>query len=124
MVGRSSSGQTQTVLGDPRENPFTVQNMIEAQSNLYDDPTTTITATHYYIQFNPSSLKDIFDIGESDFFYVDFPLDREVIQMGDYYQIVPDGSFPTLYAVVDINTELPEVNYTIIADFGGKQFRN
>jgi len=90
--------------------------MINAQNNLYDTATTTISATHRYIQFNPSSLKDIYDIGESDFFYVDFPLNKEVILMGDYYQNVPDGSFPILYAVVDIEIELPEVNYTILED--------
>ena len=111
---RSSEELEKTILGELRENPFEISLVQQAQSNIYTNPTTTIEATHLYVKFTPNSMDDILLLEETDIEFYDYPLEYEVIAMGDYYQDIIEGTYPTLYAVVLPNFEFPAVQYEVI----------
>ena len=100
---RSGEELEKTVLGALRENPFELSIVQQAQSNIYTNPTTTIEATHIYVKFTPNSMDDILLLEETDEEFYDYPLEYELITMGDYYQDIIEGTYPTLYAVVSPN---------------------
>jgi hypothetical protein len=113
-TSRSGGELERTVLGELRENPFEISVVQQAQGNIYTNPTTNIQTTHLYVKFTPSSMDDILKLELSDAEFTDYPLEYEVITMGDYYQDIVEGSYPTLYAVVAPNFEFPPVQYEII----------
>lgn len=114
-ITRSGEGENiKTILGDLRNNPFTVEKMAQAHRNLYGSSLTEMEATHLYIKFMPSSWEDMATLSSSDVFLLDFPLEYEIVEMGDYYQEIGDGSFPVLYTVVSLDFVFPNVDYEII----------
>ncbi len=117
VMSRSSdsTGLIQTILGDNRQNPFTVEKMAEAHRNLYDSGIQQMEATELYIKFMPSSLEHISALEQTDVFLYDFPLEYEVLEMGDYYQEVNEGTYPELYAIVSLDFVFPDVPYQTIA---------
>lgn len=107
----------QTQLGELRENPFTVQKMREAYTRLYDlNADEVIKETDIYVKFMPNSDEDMMALYDTDEFFYDYPLEYEVINMGEYYQEIEQGSYPILYAIVKPDFEFPEVSYEIIDD--------
>jgi len=107
----------QTVLDKERVNPYTVDNMTQATDNVYGVSRTggPVPTTNLYVKFTPSSLDDIEAMYDTDETFYDFPLTREVVTMGDYYQDLADDEFPELYAVVPPNFQFPSVAYEILA---------
>lgn len=107
----------QTVLGEDRTNPYTVDNMTQAADNIYGINRTggPVPTTNLYVKFTPSSLDDIEAMYETDETFYDFPLTHEVITMGDYYQDLAQDEFPELYAVVPPDFQFPSVAYEILA---------
>ena len=86
-------------------NPYTVEIVTTAWNNLYPDNTVnTVPATDFYVKFKPSSEEQVYELyKDPDLTLWDFPLDRKVIQMGDYY-VQPgkgENDIPDLYSVVD-----------------------
>ncbi len=103
-----------TILGIKRTNPFEIGIVLHAQNNLYQNPIININANFLYVKFTPSSLADIQTLENTDLEYYDFPLEYEVITLGDYYQEPIEGTYPILYAVVHNNFVFPTVPYEII----------
>lgn len=108
------NGETKTELGRLRVNPFTVEIMAQAHRNLYGSSITAMRTTHLYVKFLPASFNDIKLLEAMDIFLFDFPLEYEIIEMGDYYQELEGENFPELYTVVEAGFNFPEVDYEIV----------
>lgn len=74
--------------------------------------------THLYVKFTPENEEDLVELVETDETLYDFPLEYEVLEMGDYYEqpSKAEGDVPDLYAVVDPDFQFPPVPYTIEAE--------
>jgi hypothetical protein len=115
-TGKDEAQLTKTELGSIRTNPYTVESMQQAHINLYGNLESNIVTTDLYVKFEPKTLDDIVLLEETEEFFYDYPLEYEVIKMGDYYQETIDEELPILYAIVDVNFEFPNVDYLIIAE--------
>ncbi len=104
-----------TVLGRIRENAFTVENMAAAHRDLYGSDIEAMPTTHLYVKFMPATEEHMKELESRDWLYFDFPLEREVIEMGDFYQEVGEGQMPELYAVVEATEDLPTVPHEVLA---------
>jgi len=111
---REQSNGFQTVLGNLRENPFTIQNVANAHISLYNSNAQPPEPTNLYVKFLPTSNDDMLLLDSIDEQYYDFPLEYEIVELGDFYQDVDEGSFPVLYAVVDKDFSFPNIQYEII----------
>lgn len=110
----------QLVLGEKLKNPFTLENMSEALSQLEvihknDDKRLNCTScelnlgpTHKYVKFMPQNLDQMVTLETSGYNLWDYPLDQEITTLGDYYHdpaVGPDGItyfytlIPTNYAI-------------------------
>lgn len=105
-----------TVLGNLRQNPFTVETMALAHNNLYGSSISRMETTHLYVKFLPASMDDIKTLDSIGLVLFDFPLEYEVVEMGDYYQEIKEGTFPVLYAVVEPDFVFPNVAHELIAN--------
>ena len=86
------SGQFQEViLGDEIDNPFDVENLTNAAANICS--TFPIPPTDKLIRFTISSYQEYVDIHLDPTLTVfSYPLNREIIQMGDYYNHMSGGT--------------------------------
>jgi hypothetical protein len=97
-IEENTNQHTQIILGDTLTNPYSVANM-QAAFNYYNEHLENspfegkvVTATHYYIKIEPTTIAELEfldQLDESDEEDVpvlhEFPLDREILQEGDYY---------------------------------------
>lgn len=111
-----SLGYSRTILGSIRTNPFTTARMATAHNNLYSTTIQNMTATDLYVKFSPADDEDIQELIDTDEFFYDYPLEYEVVEMGDYYFLATSSTYPDLYAIVDTNFVFPSVPYTIVDD--------
>ncbi len=110
----NATDETQTMLGALRQNPFTVEKMAEAHNNLYGTTLTELETTHLYVKFIPDDIEDIYSLIETEEFFYDFPIEYEVIEMGDFYQELGEDELPDLYAILEVNFQFPDVAHEII----------
>ncbi len=123
---------TQIILGDVLENPYSVESMRAAfdfyNNNVPDSPyrEKEVVATHYYIKIEPTTaahlitLDHLDDTNDLDAPTIhDYPLDRKIIQEGDYY-IMPKESndvYHAAYSVVPVDYVFQNpVPYTILSE--------
>ena len=100
-----------------RQNPYTVENLAAAMNEVYGTTIDKVATTHFYVKFEPQSEADMIALEELDLEFFDFPLEREVIELGDYYfQPSSKDDYPTFWAVVVPNFVFPAVQYEIIAE--------
>ena len=107
-----------TILGPQRLNPYTVENFTIAYNSLYDPDIASLPTTHYYLKFTPETWEQARVLINSGLDLFEFPLDREVIHMGDFYLeegYSADDILP-LYTVVKVNDHIPEVPYTNLSN--------
>lgn len=85
-------------------NPYSVAVMQQAAINLYGS-NQGIVANRKYIRYRPSTLNQLDSLVNTDIELFDYPLDREVIEEGDYYPQpgISETEIPWFYSVVDIN---------------------
>ncbi len=123
---------TKIILGDTLTNPYSVTNM-QAAFNYYNEhlenspfQNKIVTATHYYIKIEPTTIAELefldqLDESDEDDVPVlhDFPLDREVIQEGDYY-VWPEHEedlYHPAYTTIRVDYVFDQnVNYEILAE--------
>ena len=74
--------QKVTVLGNVRANPYTVENFTAAYNELYEPDVSALPTTHYYVKFSPATYDDQLLLAKSDLNVYDYPLDREVVELG------------------------------------------
>jgi hypothetical protein len=139
VVMKSSSSEhilpdvhTQIVLGDVRENPYSVESIRAAfeyyNNNVPDSPykEKEVEATHFYIQVNPTTeahratLDNLDNTDDLDAPTLhDYPLDKEIIQEGDYY-IMPKESNDVYHAAYTViprgYTFQNPVPYTVMSE--------
>jgi len=119
-ISLRSDEPTPTILGNPRVNPFTTTVMTEAWNNLTgQNLPALLPATHYCVKFLPATLDQFKKLNEIELALFDYPLEYEIIQMGDYYDdpAVPEGGIPPLYTVVKTDETLPaSIPYEIKAE--------
>jgi len=100
-----------TILGDVYNNPYSIPNMTAAFNYIYFISITTITTTHYYVRFKPTDAIQCGILDSLDLDLYDYPLDRQVVQDGDYwpeaYTGLSSGEYPWLYTVVPKNFDFP-----------------
>ncbi len=104
-----------TILGEKRNNPYTVENMNKAYKNLYGKD-GDLKATHRYIKFKASTPEHFQKLAKSKLNLYDYPLDYEVIEMGDYYKNdnAPESEVYNLYTAAAMDSEIPDVPYEAI----------
>jgi hypothetical protein len=77
------------VLGGELNNPFTVENLQRALDSLCDDPGNSsilIRTTDRQIKFTPDDYDEVKRLfRDTSLILFDYPLNRELITMGDYY---------------------------------------
>jgi hypothetical protein len=108
---------TQTILGYQLiGNPYSVANMQQASINLYGN-SNGIVANKKYVRFRPMSDEQTQTLQESELNLFDYPLDREVIEEGDYYLQpgMTEQDYPWLYTMVDMDYQPPAgITYEIL----------
>jgi len=102
------------------QNPYSVANMRKAYENIYGkDKSSDIQTTHYYIKFKPKNEDDLTLLEKDTILELyDYPLDYEPYKGKDSFHDprVPDNQPTYLYAAVDVNHTIPNVDYEIIED--------
>lgn len=107
----------QTILGEVRQNPYTVENLAAAMNEVYGTSIEKVPTTHLYLKFEPQNETDLVALEETELVFFDFPLEQEVERMGDYYfEPGNKGDYPTLWTVVSPEDELPAVSYELLAE--------
>ena len=111
---RSDGGPT--VLGSKRTIPYRVDIIKQAYNNLYDPDISTLSANYLYVRFLPQSNEDVRKMLESGIEFWDVPLDYDVISWGEHYHDpgLADGDFTYQYAVVEVGTALPQLQYEVL----------
>lgn len=111
----SASGKIR--LGAIVEDPYKISNMIAAKTVLESQgvtfPFATVPATGYYVKaiLNSVSQMELLD-QDTSIVWFDYPLDREILSGGEYYQVVDeDNPMIELFAVIPTNYRLPNGVY-------------
>ena len=100
------------VLGDKLEDPYSVDNVIEAVSVLY--PTRAgridIKPTDLYVRFLPRTEDEYNRLVSLGLLLIDHPIDYEVVREGDYYHdpSLDEDRITWQYAVVKPDFDFPE----------------
>lgn len=102
-----------TILGNKRANPFTVDNM-----NTANGTQGVLQTTHLYVKFFPKDGEDLKQLDETGVNFYDYPLDYEVVKMGEFYHDpnIPADKPTYLYAVVKPDFTFPSVPYEVLAN--------
>ncbi len=112
-----------TILGERKKNPYTVENMTTAWHNLANQGISThsnasVYVSHFYVKFSPRNSEE-YEILHDDttLAFSDYPIESEIVQNGDYYHDPSlDDSIPTYqYTAVPIDYKFPEgIEYEIL----------
>lgn len=109
-----------SVLGKKLENPYSVANMQKAWDNLYGEQRKeTISASHYYIKFLPSSEDDLTLLHNDTLLDLyQYPLDYEIIEGSTTYQdpTIPEGTPTPLYASIPVTYDIPNVDFEVLEE--------
>jgi hypothetical protein len=111
QTGEDEDDARPTILGTVYNNPYSIANMTAAYNYIYSAHISAIAPSHKYVRFKPNSVQQLALLDSLDIELYDHPLNRHVIQDGDYW---PDagyglsqGEYPWFYTVVDIWFNLP-----------------
>ena len=110
-------------MGEKLENPYTVENMQQANENLTfngkSNGSANIRTTHLYLKFKPQNEEEL-DLIKNDttLEWYDYPLDYEMVSSGLFYHDpeVPDDKPTYQYVAVEIDKDLPNVAYEVLAE--------
>jgi len=108
----------QTILGEEINNPFSISNISQAHSNLYqNEDASYIHATDRYVKFTPTDIEEVKTLYNSDVELWDYPLHFHIVEEGEYYQELGENEMPTLYAVIPVEDAIPSVNYEVLDEY-------
>jgi hypothetical protein len=100
-----------TILGGTYANPYSIPNMTQAYNNIHGTHLQSVSTTHYYVKFKPQTDADFNKLDSLDLELYDYPLDKVVLQDGDYWPSAYTGlgpnEYPWLYTVVPSNFQFP-----------------
>ena len=105
------NGHEQIVLGRQLDDPYSVENMEKALSEVYGTKATRVPVptSHYYVRFLPKNEKQYEMLERRGIELLDHPMDYEIVKEGDWYHdpSIPEGEITWQYAVVPKDTYLP-----------------
>lgn len=109
------------ILGDQMDNPYSVNNMQKALSNVqaYLKSDIKVETTHFYVRFRPKSEQELDLITrDTTLDFYDYPLDCKINRGGTYYHdpMIPDNEITWQYTVVPVNYDFPKVQYQKLAE--------
>jgi hypothetical protein len=112
----SRNGGDLVVLGAQKSIPYKVEVIRQAYNNLYEPDLPALLPNHVYVRFLPQSPQDYKKMYESGLEFWDFPLDREILQMGDHYQdpTAANSSYSWRYTVAPLTKPLPDVQHEVL----------
>src|SRR6188474_3239639 len=98
----NDTAQYATVLGGTYLNPYSIANITQAYNNIHGTNLQSVSTTHYYVRFKPQTDAQFKTLDSAlDLELYDYPLDRIVIQEGDYwpdaYIGLGQNEYPWLY---------------------------
>jgi len=107
-----------TQLGGHINNPYLIENMMQAYKNLKGQyPAQRFSSNYLYIEFRPADFQQLDQLEEKDVDLFDYPLDQKLLTEGDYF-LQPGKSIediPSYYAVVPANFSFPAgIPYRVI----------
>lgn len=105
------------VLGKKKTNPYSVDRMTTAWNNLYPlRRYSRLPTSHLYVRFLPQSFADIALLDSLDLPLLDFPMDRQIEEAGDYYHdpALSGSAFTWLYTVVPAGFSMPVVTHEVL----------
>lgn len=119
---QAENSQTETILGEKLENPYSIENMQKAYENLQQKSqlksSVNITPTDYYVRFFPKTDDELQVLEADSLTLFDYPLDYEIEQIGDMYndpEVNPeDGQW--YYTSVPIDYKFPDIEYEILEE--------
>jgi hypothetical protein len=108
-------------LGEELEDPYSIKNIQKAYTRLKSIDSTVyeidLKPNKKYIRFLPKTDEE-FQLLKDDTTLIlyDFPLNFEVLKMGDYYHdpSIPENEITWQYCVVDIEKTLPNIKYELL----------
>ena len=112
------------VLGDPVNVPYKIENMQQAMTQLQcsnpEYANVNIEANALYVRFLPKDFAE-YDklIKQYDLALFDFPLDREILMEGSYYQddSLPEDQITWQYTTVPVSFPFPsDIQYEILEE--------
>ena len=115
-------------LGKKLENPYSVENMQKAWSNLKTSNTSgrisgneiEIITSHRYIKFIPKNEADLAIIKrDSSLVLYEYPLDYEIVEQGGFYRDpgVPSNQPTYRYCAITIDKKLPVgIEFEVLAN--------
>ena len=119
-VAENKEGMTK--LGSQLENPFSVENMTKAYSNLKsansETPEIVIETTHLYIRFLPKNFDELSLLkNDSTIVLYETPMDYEITEPGIFYHDpgLPDTAITWQYCAVEVSKTLPNVSYELLS---------
>lgn len=113
----------ETLIGEELNNPFTKSNLLKALDSLCHGTDTLnipIEVTDKLIEFKPGSFDDVKQLfRDTSLVIFDFPPNRRIIRMGDYYgNRTQTNDFPSYYSFVSADQAFPKnMQYTIIEEY-------
>lgn len=115
-VTHDRDGEETTAIGQKRNNPYAVENIQQAYNNLYGPDISSLDANYLYVRFLPQSPEDVKILLESGLELWDFPLDYDIISIGEYYHdpSVTDSTYTWQYTVVPAGYTFPGIQYEIL----------
>ena len=110
---------TEIILGNVYNNPYSISNMTAAYNTIYSRNIVAAAATHYYVRVKPTNSHQLMTLDSLEFELFDHPLNREVLQEGEYYPAayagLAQGEYPWMYTVVEAGTVPPPgIQYQVL----------
>lgn len=100
-----------TILGGVYNNPYSISNMTASYNYIYTRNISSVNTTHYYIKIKPRNIEELGIIDSIDIELFDYPLNRVVVQDGDYWPEAGQGlaqkEYPWFYSVIEKNFQMP-----------------
>ncbi|MFK8105214.1 MAG: hypothetical protein AB8G15_22060 [Saprospiraceae bacterium] len=119
-----------TILGEKRNNPFSLPHIHQAQAQLYGTAMPNKVATHQYLKFLPTTLAQLAILEDweraTEIAIFDFPMEYNIIEKGDKYidPAVSDSLFTYQYAAVPLGFDVPAVPYELIEELTEEKIMN
>ena len=99
-------------LGDKLEDPYTVDNMLNALAAVYPTKADRVdlAATDLYVRFLPKDDDQLHTLEEAGLYLMDHPMDYAILREGDYYQDpeLEEDQITWQYAVVPHDFHFPK----------------
>ncbi len=106
-----STDQYPTILGNQYVNPYSISVMTQSYNAIHSTNIQELPASDLYVRFKPQTEADLIVLDSLDLELYDYPLDRTVIQDGEFwpdaYVGLGQNEFPWLYTVVESNFQFP-----------------